>query len=100
MLPAGKTLSIAAPASYWYLKAFPIEAISAVVDYIVYMTYDLHGWCLSFSHFLSLFLAILVLRGCHADANPGKLFYDNGIMIIDGPALVVLRGTVSAPTST
>ncbi|AEO70565.1 glycoside hydrolase family 18 protein [Thermothielavioides terrestris NRRL 8126] len=42
LLP-GKTVSIAAPASYWYLKAFPIAAISKVVDYIVYMTYDLHG---------------------------------------------------------
>jgi chitinase len=42
-LPAGKTLSIAAPASYWYLRGFPIAEISTVVDYIVYMTYDLHG---------------------------------------------------------
>ena len=42
-LPAGKTLSIAAPASFWYLKQFPIKQISEVVDYIVYMTYDLHG---------------------------------------------------------
>ncbi|KAM7212489.1 hypothetical protein V8F06_012111 [Rhypophila decipiens] len=42
LLP-GKTVSIAAPASYWYLKQFPIKEISAVVDYIVYMTYDLHG---------------------------------------------------------
>jgi GH18 family chitinase len=42
-LPASKTLSIAAPASYWYLKAFPIAEIAKVVDYIVYMTYDLHG---------------------------------------------------------
>ncbi|AEO69851.1 8553ff05-870f-4b92-b10e-2b4ef4e5facd [Thermothielavioides terrestris] len=42
MLP-GKTVSIAAPASFWYLKGFPIKQISAVVDYIVYMTYDLHG---------------------------------------------------------
>lgn len=32
-----KSLSIAAPASYWYLKAFPIDRIAAVVDYIVYM---------------------------------------------------------------
>lgn len=38
-----KTISITAPASYWYLERFPIEAISAVVDYIVLMTYDLHG---------------------------------------------------------
>jgi chitinase len=36
-------ISIAAPASYWYLKGFPIANISDVVDYIVYMTYDLHG---------------------------------------------------------
>ncbi|KAH8901597.1 glycoside hydrolase [Thozetella sp. PMI_491] len=42
-LPAGKTLSIAAPASYWYLKAFPISEMSDSLDYIVYMTYDLHG---------------------------------------------------------
>jgi GH18 family chitinase len=39
----GKSLSIAAPASFWYLKGFPIEKISKVVDYIVFMTYDLHG---------------------------------------------------------
>ncbi|KAM6509638.1 hypothetical protein FALCPG4_017287 [Fusarium falciforme] len=38
-----KSLSIAAPASFWYLKQFPIGEISKIVDYIVYMTYDLHG---------------------------------------------------------
>ncbi|KAH6698447.1 glycoside hydrolase superfamily [Leptodontidium sp. MPI-SDFR-AT-0119] len=43
MLDKSKTLSIAAPASYWYLKGFPIAEISKIVDYIVYMTYDLHG---------------------------------------------------------
>ncbi|KAK1149031.1 hypothetical protein N8T08_007708 [Aspergillus melleus] len=42
-LPPSKTLAIAAPASFWYLKGFPIAEISKVVDYIVYMTYDLHG---------------------------------------------------------
>lgn len=42
-LSSDKTLSIAAPSSYWYLKGFPIKNISSVVDYIVYMTYDLHG---------------------------------------------------------
>ncbi|KAK3945004.1 hypothetical protein QBC46DRAFT_435648 [Diplogelasinospora grovesii] len=42
-LPSGKSLSIAAPASFWYLKAFPIAKMSAYLDYIVYMTYDLHG---------------------------------------------------------
>jgi chitinase len=42
-LPAGKTIGLAAPASFWYLKGFPIADMSKVVDYIVYMTYDLHG---------------------------------------------------------
>ncbi|KAL0938067.1 chitinase [Colletotrichum truncatum] len=42
-LPKDKSLSIAAPASFWYLKQFPIKAISELLDYIVYMTYDLHG---------------------------------------------------------
>lgn len=42
-LPSYKTVSVAAPASFWYLKGFPIKEISEVVDYIVYMTYDLHG---------------------------------------------------------
>ncbi|ETS75025.1 hypothetical protein PFICI_13509 [Pestalotiopsis fici W106-1] len=42
-LLSGKTVSIAAPSSYWYLKQFPIKEIGEVVDYIVYMTYDLHG---------------------------------------------------------
>jgi GH18 family chitinase len=42
LLP-GKSISIAAPASYWYLKQFPLAQISKIVDYIVYMTYDLHG---------------------------------------------------------
>ncbi|KLU90375.1 hypothetical protein MAPG_09337 [Magnaporthiopsis poae ATCC 64411] len=42
-LASGKTLSIAAPASYWYLKAFPIKKMAEQLDYIVYMTYDLHG---------------------------------------------------------
>ncbi|KAJ5559833.1 hypothetical protein N7513_002232 [Penicillium frequentans] len=42
-MPTGKTVSLTAPASFWYLERFPIEAIGTVVDYIVYMTYDLHG---------------------------------------------------------
>ncbi|KFY31495.1 hypothetical protein V493_01055 [Pseudogymnoascus sp. VKM F-4281 (FW-2241)] len=42
-LPKDKTLSIAAPSSYWYLKQFPIKAMAELLDYIVYMTYDLHG---------------------------------------------------------
>lgn len=42
-LPQSKSLSIAAPASYWYLKAFPIAEMSKYLDYIVFMTYVLHG---------------------------------------------------------
>nr|XP_036590015.1 glycoside hydrolase family 18 protein [Colletotrichum truncatum]KAF6802020.1 glycoside hydrolase family 18 protein [Colletotrichum truncatum] len=42
-LASGKTLSIAAPSSYWYLKQFPIKEMAPYLDYIVYMTYDLHG---------------------------------------------------------
>lgn len=38
-----KSVSFAAPAGYWYLKGFPINKIAKVVDYVVYMTYDLHG---------------------------------------------------------
>ncbi|KAL2831314.1 hypothetical protein BJY01DRAFT_240141 [Aspergillus pseudoustus] len=41
-LAEGKSLSIAAPASYWYLKAFPIAQMAKQLDYIVFMTYDLH----------------------------------------------------------
>lgn len=43
ILPAGKTISMAAPASYWYLRGFPIQKMASVLDYIIYMTYDLHG---------------------------------------------------------
>ncbi|KAI1108458.1 class 5 chitinase 1 [Nemania sp. NC0429] len=50
-LPAQYSISIAAPASYWYLKGFPISDISDVVDYIIYMTYDLHGQWDYGSHF-------------------------------------------------
>lgn len=42
-MPQDKSLSIAAPASFWYLKQFPIQKMSTLLDYIVYMTYDLHG---------------------------------------------------------
>jgi GH18 family chitinase len=36
-MPTGKTVSFAAPASYWYLKQFLIEDMAKVVDYIIYM---------------------------------------------------------------
>ncbi|CAI7630226.1 unnamed protein product [Penicillium glandicola] len=38
-----KSLSIALPASYWYLQTFPIANIVRHVSYFIYMTYDLHG---------------------------------------------------------
>ncbi|KAF7562274.1 hypothetical protein G7046_g1854 [Stylonectria norvegica] len=37
------TMSVALPAAYWYLKPFPVEKMAPLVDYLVYMTYDLHG---------------------------------------------------------
>ncbi|KAK6502020.1 hypothetical protein TWF481_009838 [Arthrobotrys musiformis] len=44
ILPAGKTLSIAVPASFWYLQGFhPLNQFAPVLDYVIYMTYDLHG---------------------------------------------------------
>jgi chitinase len=42
-MPAGKTVSVTAPASFWYLQYFLIQALSLIVDYLVYMTYDLRG---------------------------------------------------------
>lgn len=38
-----KTISIALPSGYWYLKGFPVLDIMQHVDYVVYMTYDYHG---------------------------------------------------------
>ncbi|EPS45982.1 hypothetical protein H072_63 [Dactylellina haptotyla CBS 200.50] len=43
-LPSGKSLSIAAPAGFWYLQGFhPLKDFAPVLDYVIYMTYDLHG---------------------------------------------------------
>lgn len=42
-MPEGKSVSFAAPASYWYLRSYPIDIMAPFVDYIVHMTYDLHG---------------------------------------------------------
>ncbi|POR39187.1 Uncharacterized protein TPAR_00621, partial [Tolypocladium paradoxum] len=41
--PASASVSVALPASYWYLKQYPVDKMQDVVDYFVYMTYDLHG---------------------------------------------------------
>ncbi|KAJ5600696.1 hypothetical protein N7450_001763 [Penicillium hetheringtonii] len=37
------SISVAAPASYWYLKGYPVGKMDASIDYWVYMSYDLHG---------------------------------------------------------
>ncbi|KAL5364727.1 putative glycosyl hydrolase, family 18 [Aspergillus floccosus] len=42
-LGSSKSVSFAAPASYHYLKSFPMDQMGASLDYIIYMTYDLHG---------------------------------------------------------
>ncbi|KAK8146893.1 hypothetical protein G3M48_002468 [Beauveria asiatica] len=42
-LGSSKSVSFAAPSSYWYLKAYPIQLMAKSLDYLVYMTYDLHG---------------------------------------------------------
>jgi GH18 family chitinase len=41
-LGSSKTVSFAAPASYHYLKSFPMKQMGAALDYVIYMTYDLH----------------------------------------------------------
>ncbi|KAL4749547.1 hypothetical protein BDW72DRAFT_204710 [Aspergillus terricola var. indicus] len=41
--PSDKTISVAAPATYWHLKSFPVEEMWQHVDYLIYMTYDFHG---------------------------------------------------------
>jgi chitinase len=43
LLPLSKSLSIALPGSYWYLKPFPIDDMAEVLNYFVFMTYDLYG---------------------------------------------------------
>ncbi|KAF1964360.1 glycoside hydrolase [Bimuria novae-zelandiae CBS 107.79] len=40
---SSKSVSFAAPASFWYLKSYPIKNMAKEIDYIIYMTYDLHG---------------------------------------------------------
>ncbi|KAL2193085.1 hypothetical protein P885DRAFT_46060 [Corynascus similis CBS 632.67] len=40
---SSKSVSFAAPASFWYLRAYPVKQMAEALDYIVFMTYDLHG---------------------------------------------------------
>ncbi|KAJ5738136.1 glycoside hydrolase [Penicillium malachiteum] len=37
------TISTAMPASFWYLQGFPVDDLNNVVDFFIFMTYDLHG---------------------------------------------------------
>jgi GH18 family chitinase len=82
-LPKGKSISIAAPAWFWYLKGFPIEKIATVVNYIVYMTYDLHG---QFSYYLSanhsLFLTFKSGQWDYANkwSSSGKLWRESSLV--------------------
>ncbi len=41
-LPSDKSVSFAAPASFWYLHGSLAAKIISFVDYVVYMTYDLY----------------------------------------------------------
>lgn len=40
---SGKSILFCAPASYWYLRGFPISEMAEVAGYIVYITYDLYS---------------------------------------------------------
>ncbi|POR37747.1 Uncharacterized protein TPAR_02065 [Tolypocladium paradoxum] len=42
-LPGSTSVSVALPASYWYLRQYPVKKMADIVDYFVYMSYDLHG---------------------------------------------------------
>nr|AVX51682.1 killer toxin subunit alpha/beta-like protein [Komagataella phaffii] len=42
-LDSSKTVSVAIPASYWYLKGFPLKEMDKHVDYFVLMNYDYVG---------------------------------------------------------
>lgn len=44
ILPSYKSVSFAAPASFWYRHGPVTTKISRVVDYFVHMIYDPHGW--------------------------------------------------------
>ncbi|OBT95608.2 hypothetical protein VE01_05878 [Pseudogymnoascus verrucosus] len=42
-MPSSKLVSFCAPASFWYVRGYHIDEMAALADYIVYMTYNLHG---------------------------------------------------------
>ena len=55
-LPSGKTISIALPASYWYLKGFPVKLMSAVVGKL--LLYHMHMRHLPSTDFVTPLLQI------------------------------------------
>ncbi|KAK7191039.1 hypothetical protein PSPO01_03202 [Paraphaeosphaeria sporulosa] len=61
-----KSVSIAASASYWYLKAFPIDRIAKAINYIVYMT-------------KSFWLLIAVFLANNSISSTDMTFMDGGI---------------------
>jgi chitinase len=40
---AGTEISVCAPASFWYLQGFEIQAMAEFATYVIFETYDLHG---------------------------------------------------------
>lgn len=55
---SGKTMSSALPAAYWYLKPFPVAKMAPLLDYVIFMTYDLHGqWGMFTTAFSNLYHA-------------------------------------------
>ncbi|KAH6603443.1 glycoside hydrolase family 18 [Trichoderma cornu-damae] len=91
-LPPLKTLSIAAPASYWYLKSFPIAEMAKWVDYIVYMTYDLHGNCSrGHANLTETMYALSMIMKAGVDANKivvGLLSYGRSFGMMDRAACI------------
>ncbi|KAL2753128.1 glycoside hydrolase family 18 protein, partial [Sodiomyces alcalophilus JCM 7366] len=42
-LPAHKEITVAIPASNWYLRHFDVEAMASYIDWFNIMSYDIHG---------------------------------------------------------
>lgn len=81
LLP-NKEVTIAAPASYWYLKGFPIAKMAPLVDYIIYMTYDLHGQVWPF-----LWISYATHAWETTGANVESSSFYSGILVISGHSL-------------
>lgn len=94
ILPSDKTISVAVPASYWYLKNYPMIDMVSVVDYWVFMTYDLSGiWDLGRKWSQPGCPAGNCLR---SDVNLTQTYYDlNMIATAVGSMSSVVVGTTS-----